>query len=154
MSTVFVLNGANLDRLGTREPEVYGTATLGDLEDLCQAQAKALGLQLVFRQTNNEFELISWLHQAADQKAFVILNAGGWTHTSVAVHDAAKCLTNKWIEVHLSHPDGREPFRRTNFLRPIATASVTGLGVLGYECALKAVANWQQADHNPNQGKE
>lgn len=142
MTSVLILNGPNLDRLGTREPEVYGTMTLADLRDHCQNIAADHSLSVDFRQTNEESQFISWVHETADTNAYAIINAAAWTHTSVAIHDAAKLLTNKWIEVHLSHPDGREPFRQTNYLRPIATASVTGLGVLGYECALRAIATW------------
>jgi 3-dehydroquinate dehydratase-2 len=137
---VFILNGANLNMLGVREPAIYGTATLADLNTRCAAKAAALGLRVDCRQTNAEGELIGWIHAAHTEACAVILNAGGWTHTSVALLDALKILTIPVIEVHLTNPAAREPFRRTSFVAQAATAVVAGLGPMGYELALDAVA--------------
>lgn len=138
--TVLVLNGPNLDRLGSREPTVYGTDTYADLEQLCHQTAQALGLSLEVRQTAAEAELIGWLHEAADRRASVVLNAGAWTHTSIAVRDAAALLAVPWVEVHVSNVYRREEFRRHSYLSDIATGVVVGLGIEGYAAALRYLA--------------
>ena len=135
--TVFVFNGPNLGRLGVREPDIYGSATYDDLVARCQEVAAELGLEVEVRQTDNESELIGWLHDAADASAPVILNAGAWTHTSVAVRDAASQLNAPLIEVHLSNVHARETFRHTSYLSDIATAVVVGMGIEGYAAALR-----------------
>lgn len=138
--TVHVLNGPNLGRLGVREPDIYGSATYADLVARCEEVGKELGLDVDVRQTDTESVLIGWLHDAADEGAQVILNAGAWTHTSVAVRDAASQLTAPLIEVHLSNVHARETFRHTSYLSDIATAVVVGMGIEGYAAALRFLA--------------
>ncbi len=138
--TVLVLNGPNLGRLGVREPDVYGTATYDDLVARCEEVAKEVGLEVDVRQTDDETEMIAWLHAAADDGSAVILNAGAWTHTSVAVRDAASQLAGTLVEVHLSNVHAREPFRRTSYLSDIAAAVVVGMGLEGYAAALRFLA--------------
>jgi 3-dehydroquinate dehydratase-2 len=138
--TVLVLNGPNLGRLGVREPDVYGTATYDDLVELCSKTGAELGLDVEVRQTDDEAEMIGWLHTAADAGSPVVLNAGAWTHTSVAVRDAASQLTAPLVEVHLSNIHAREPFRHTSYLSDIAAAVVMGMGLEGYAAALRYLA--------------
>jgi 3-dehydroquinate dehydratase-2 len=138
--TVLVLNGPNLGRLGVREPDVYGTATYDDLVRRCQQVAKETGLEVDVRQTDDEAEMIGWLHEAADEGSPVILNAGAWTHTSVAVRDAATQLSAPLIEVHLSNVHAREAFRHKSYLSDIAAAVVVGMGLEGYAAALRYLA--------------
>ena len=138
--TVLVLNGPNLGRLGVREPDVYGTATYDDLVELCTKTGAELGLDVEVRQTDDEAEMIGWLHAAADAGSPVVLNAGAWTHTSVAVRDAASQLTAPLVEVHLSNIHAREPFRHTSYLSDIAAAVVMGMGTEGYAAALRFLA--------------
>jgi len=138
--TVLVLNGPNLGRLGVREPDVYGTATYADLIARCEEVAKETGLEVEVRQTDSEPEMIGWLHAAADAGSPVILNAGAWTHTSVAVRDAASQLSAPMVEVHLSNVHAREPFRHTSYLSDIAAAVVVGMGLEGYAAALRYLA--------------
>src|SRR5919199_4762269 len=141
LPTVYVLNGPNLNLLGTREPEVYGADTLDDIAGRLEDRARALGLALEMRQSNHEGHLIDWLHEAqAEGAKAVILNPGGFTHTSVALHDAVKAITTPVIEVHLSNPHARESFRRRSFVAPVARGTIAGLGALGYELALDAAA--------------
>jgi 3-dehydroquinate dehydratase-2 len=140
-ATVFVLNGPNLNLLGTREPELYGRDTLDDIARMLSDRARELGVDLDIRQSNHEGHLIDWLHEAAASGAkAVILNAGGYTHTSVALRDAVAAIAVPVIEVHLSDPAKREPFRRTNCLADVCKQSVTGLGAQGYIHALDAAA--------------
>ena len=140
-ATVFVLNGPNLNLLGSREPEVYGRDTLDDIARMLTDRAGELGLALDIRQSNHEGHLIDWLHEAAAAGAkAVILNAGGYTHTSIALRDAVAAIAVPVIEVHLSDPARREPFRRTNFLAEVCKQSITGLGAHGYILALDAAA--------------
>lgn len=138
--TVLVLNGPNLGRLGVREPDVYGTATYDDLVARCGEVAKETGLEVEVRQTDVESEMIGWLHEAADSGASVILNAGAWTHTSVAVRDAASQLSAPLVEVHLSNVHARETFRHTSYLSDIAVAVVVGMGLEGYAAAIRFLA--------------
>ncbi len=140
-ATVFVLNGPNLNLLGTREPEVYGRDTLDDIAARLSDRAQGLGVSVDIRQSNHEGHLIDWLHEAAASGAkAVILNAGGYTHTSVALRDAISAIDVPVIEVHLSDPAAREPFRHTNFLTDVCKQSITGLGARGYILALDAAA--------------
>ena len=138
---IFVLNGPNLNLLGTREPEIYGTDTFDDIAAELSAQASELGVEVDIRQSNHEGHLIDWLHeaQASGAKA-VILNPGGYSHTSVALHDAVKAITTPVIEVHLSDPDQREPFRHTDLVALAATRLIKGEGARGYSLALDAAA--------------
>jgi 3-dehydroquinate dehydratase-2 len=139
--TIYVLNGPNLNLLGLREPEIYGADTLDDIAGRLEDHARGLGVEVDIRQSNHEGHLIDWLHEANAQGAkAVILNPGGFTHTSVALHDAVKAISVPVIEVHLSNPAARESFRRRSFVAPAAKGTIAGLGALGYELALDAAA--------------
>lgn len=141
MPTIFVLNGPNLNLLGLREPDIYGHDTLDDIAGACEDRARELGFDLEFRQSNHEGHLIDWMHEAnADGAKAVILNAGGYTHTSVALHDAIKSISVPVIEVHLSNPHAREPFRHRSYVGKAACGSIAGFGALGYLLALDAAA--------------
>lgn len=133
---IFVLNGPNLNLLGTREPEIYGSATLEDIYQ--QMKTAAPDAELTFRQTNSEGELVDWVQEASKEAEVLILNAGAYTHTSVALHDALRACEARIIEVHLSNPAAREPFRSTNYVAPCASASIAGFGARGYLMALEA----------------
>ena len=138
---VYVLNGPNLNLLGLREPEIYGADTLDDIAGRLEDKAKALGLAIELRQSNHEGHLIDWLHEAqAKGVKAVLLNAGGFSHTSVALHDAVKAIAVPVIEVHLSNPQARESFRRRSLIAAAATGTIAGFGALGYELALDAAA--------------
>jgi len=140
---VLVLNGPNLNLLGTREPEIYGSDTLDDIAGRLEDRAQELGLRIDLRQSNHEGHLIDWLHEAQARGArAVILNAGALTHTSVALHDAIKAITTPVIEVHLSNPHAREPFRHKSFVSPVARGAIAGFGATGYMLALDAVASF------------
>ena len=139
--TIFVLNGPNLNLLGSREPEIYGSDTLDDIAARLTDRAGELGVDVEIRQSNHEGHLIDWLHEAdASGARAVILNAGGYTHTSVALRDAIAAISVPVIEVHLSDPMTREPFRHTNLLSAVCKQSITGLGAHGYILALDAAA--------------
>ena len=139
--TVFVLNGPNLNLLGTREPRIYGTQTLADIGDMLKQRAKALKLSLDIRQSNHEGVLVDWLHEALAKASAVIINAGGYAHSSIAIRDAVAALPIPVIEVHLSNIYAREGFRRTSLVGQVARGSVVGLGALGYVLALDAAAH-------------
>ena len=141
LPTIYVLNGPNLNLLGTREPEIYGRETLDEIAGRLEDKARPMGLAIDMRQSNHEGHLIDWLHEAnAEGAKAVILNAGGLTHTSVALHDAVKAVAVPVIEVHLSNPQAREPFRRRSYIAAAARGSIAGFGALGYELALDAAA--------------
>ena len=145
MKTAFVLNGPNLNLLGSREPAVYGAQTLADVESLCQRACAANGLQLEFRQSNHEGELIDWIHEAgrlhaAGRLAGVVLNAGAYTHTSIALHDAIKGTGITLIELHISNVHAREAFRHHSWISPVAAGIIVGFGVEGYVLAIEALA--------------
>jgi 3-dehydroquinate dehydratase II len=135
-----VLNGPNLGRLGSREPEVYGSATHADLVAACEQAGSELGLEVEVRQTDDETELVHWLHEAADAGTPVVLNPAAFTHYSYALRDACAAHTAPLIEVHLSNPAARETFRHTSVIAGVATGSITGFGVDSYRLALRAVA--------------
>ena len=137
---MLVLNGPNLSRLGSREPEIYGTATLADVAAACAAAGGQLGLAVDVRQTDDEAELIGWVHHAADQRLPVVLNPAAFTHYSYALRDALAMRTAPLVEVHLSNPAARESFRHTSVVAGVADGSVAGFGVQSYELALRAVA--------------
>ena len=138
---IYVLNGPNLNLLGVRQPEIYGSDTLDDIATRLEDKARALGLQLAIRQSNHEGHLIDWLHEARLEGAkAAILNAGGLSHTSVALHDAVKAIDIPVIEVHLSNPAAREGFRRRSLVGAAAAGTIAGFGALGYELALDAAA--------------
>jgi 3-dehydroquinate dehydratase II len=141
LPTIYVLNGPNLNLLGTREPEIYGADTLDDIANALADQAKGLGLAVEVRQSNHEGHLVDWLHEAnAGGARAVILNAGALTHTSVALHDAVKAIRVPVIEVHLSNPHAREAFRHHSFVSPVARGVIVGFGKLGYQLALDAAS--------------
>src|SRR3954469_14724953 len=138
---IYVLNGPNLNLLGLREPEIYGSDTLDDIAGALEDRARELGLGVDVRQSNHEGHLIDWLHEAGAEGAkAVILNPGGFTHTSVALHDAVKAIDVPVIEVHLSNPHARESFRRRSFVAPVAVGTIAGFGATGYALALDAAA--------------
>lgn len=137
---VLVLNGPNLNLLGTREPSIYGHETLADIETRVTARAADLGLGVDFRQTNGEGELVGWIQEAMGA-AGLILNAGAYTHTSIAIYDALKGLSCPTIEVHLSNIHAREEFRQQSYVSPVAQAGLFGFGIKGYEMALGAMAD-------------
>jgi len=139
-TTVHVLNGPNLGRLGRREPDVYGDTTHDQLVAFIEREAAGLGLQAVVRQSDSEAQLLDWIHLAADAAEPVILNAGGLTHTSVALRDACAELRAPLIEVHISNVHAREEFRRHSYISPVATGVIVGLGVQGYALALRYLA--------------
>lgn len=140
MTAVLILNGPNLDRLGTREPEVYGATTLADIERMCRELASDVGLDVDFRQTNDEAVLVGWLHEAAERAVPVIINPAAFTHYSVAVRDAAAMCTATIIEVHLSNPLKREEFRHTSLISGLAHGTISGFGAHSYLLALQALA--------------
>jgi 3-dehydroquinate dehydratase-2 len=141
LPTIYVLNGPNLNLLGTREPEIYGADTLDDIADRLEDKARALSLRVDVRQSNHEGHLIDWLHEAqAEGAKAVILNGGGLTHTSVALHDAIKAVKVPVIEVHLSNPATRESFRHHSYIGMAAKGTIAGFGALSYELALDAAA--------------
>lgn len=139
MHTVFILNGPNLNLLGSREPEIYGAATLADIEAQARSAAGRLGLELEFRQTNHEGVLIDWIQEAGQRADGLIVNPGAYTHTSVALLDALKAIGVPKIELHLSNIHAREPFRRTSYASPAVDAVIAGLGPWGYCLALDAI---------------
>jgi 3-dehydroquinate dehydratase-2 len=138
--TIYCLNGPNLNLLGEREPAIYGKGTLADLEKYSQEAAATLGASLIFRQSNHEGELVDWIQEARRQAAGLVINAGAYTHTSVAIHDALKVLTIPVVEVHLSNPGVREEFRHKSLVSPAASGVIAGFGSLGYRLAIEAVA--------------
>jgi 3-dehydroquinate dehydratase II len=140
MTRVLVLNGPNLGRLGIREPEVYGSATLDDLAAVCRAAGRPLGLEVEVRQTDDETELIGWVHEAADGRIPVVLNPAAFTHYSYALRDALAMRTAPLVEVHISNPAARERFRHTSVVAGVADGTVAGFGLTSYRLALQAIA--------------
>jgi 3-dehydroquinate dehydratase II len=139
--TIYILNGPNLNLLGTREPEIYGSATLADVEKLCRSTAAKHGLALEFRQTNHEGQIIDWIQEARAKKAAgLIINPAGYTHTSVAILDALLALDTPVIEVHISDIQSREPFRRHSYVSRAARAVISGEGIDGYARAISEIA--------------
>lgn len=137
---IFVLNGPNLNRLGSREPAVYGTATLADIQQACEARTRDLGFTLVFRQTNHEGELIEWVQEAGDSAAALVLNPAGYGHTSVALLDALRTVSIPVVECHLSNPAARESYRRRSYVSEAAAGTVSGFGAFSYTLAIDAAA--------------
>jgi len=137
---IYVLSGPNLNLLGSREPEIYGAATLDEIRALCEAKAGALGQPLVFRQTNHEGELIDWVQEAGRDGAALVLNAAGYGHTSVALHDALRTLSIPIVDCHLSNPAAREDFRQQSYVANVATGVVSGFGPQSYVLAIEAAA--------------
>lgn len=138
---ICILNGPNLNLLGTREPDVYGATTLADIETACRAVATRHKLDVDFRQSNSEGDLVDWIQEAGKSAAGLIINAGAYTHTSVALLDALKAADIPIIEVHLSNIFAREPFRHHSYVSPAATGVICGLGAVGYELAIDAIGS-------------
>lgn len=136
---ILILNGPNLNMLGVREPSIYGTATLADIEQMCRERGKALGFAVDFRQSNHEGQLVDWIQQARQGCDALIINAAAYTHTSIAIHDALKLLSVPIIEVHLSDPKTREKFRHHSYIEPLAALVIAGKGAEGYGQALDAL---------------
>jgi 3-dehydroquinate dehydratase-2 len=140
-NTVYVLNGPNLNLLGLREPEIYGTDTLDDVAGMLEDRAKELGLEIEMRQSNHEGHLIDWMHEAfAEGAKAIIINPAAYTHTSIALFDCIKSITTPVIEVHISDPSKREEFRHVSYVGMAATKTIQGLGVKGYLVALDFAA--------------
>jgi 3-dehydroquinate dehydratase-2 len=144
MRRVLVINGPNLGRLGSREPDVYGTATHADLAEIAKTAGQDLGLAVEVRQTDDEAELIGWVHEAADASTPLVLNPAAFTHYSYALRDALAMRTAPLIEVHLSNPAAREPFRHLSVVSGVADGTIAGFGMLSYRLALQAVAEMTQ----------
>ena len=145
MTSAYVLNGPNLNLLGMRDPEIYGKATMADVERSCREVAEELGWTLEFRQTNREGELVDWIQEAGAAQSHgeaigVVLNAAAYTHTSIAIHDAISGSKARVIELHISNVHRREPFRHVSYVSPVAAGIIVGLGVAGYPLALYALA--------------
>jgi len=138
---ILVLNGPNLNMLGEREPEIYGRTTLAEIEAECRKAAARLGLELDFRQSNLEGELVAWIQEARTSAAGIVINAAAFTHTSVAILDALKLVTGPVIELHISNPLNREPFRRRSYVTPAAAGLICGFGPHGYVLALEGMAH-------------
>jgi 3-dehydroquinate dehydratase II len=142
---VHILNGPNLNLLGTREPDIYGSATLADIETACRAHAEALGLDIVFRQSNHEGELVDWIQAAGREADALVLNPAAYGHTSVALHDALKAVDLPVVEVHLSQPAAREAFRAHSYVSLAASGTISGFGadsyILGLEAAARLIAS-------------
>ncbi|MEJ6594822.1 type II 3-dehydroquinate dehydratase [Parasphingorhabdus sp.] len=137
--TIFVLNGPNLNMLGMREPEVYGSETLDEIAGQIEDHAQTLGFDVDIRQSNHEGHLVDWLHEAAAKDAHaIILNAGALTHTSLSLSDAIKAISTPVIEVHISNPAAREEYRHKSFIAPVAKGTICGFGAFGYQLALDA----------------
>jgi 3-dehydroquinate dehydratase II len=136
--TIYILNGPNLNLLGTREPEIYGTTTLADVEALCAGKCKGAGYSLSFHQSNIEGEIVDQIQEAGRKGSAVLINAAAYTHTSVAIYDTLKTLNIPIIEVHISQPASREAFRQISFIAPIATGSISGFGTNSYLLAIDA----------------
>ena len=145
MTTVFVLNGPNLNLLGTREPQTYGHASLKDVERLCRESAERHRLGVEFRQSNHEGQLVDWIQEAINGASGIVINPGAYTHTSVAILDALKMVKHPIIELHISNPHKREAFRHHSYVTFAATALICGLGVAGYPLAVDAMADLLEA---------
>ena len=137
---VLVLNGPNLNMLGTREPQTYGSQTLADIERMATEEGKALGLEVTCRQSNLEGELVTWIQQALGAFDAIVINPGAYSHTSIAIHDAFRAVSLPVVEVHLSNIYTREPFRHHSYVSPVALGVICGLGATGYKLALRALA--------------
>lgn len=139
--SILILNGPNLNLLGTREPEIYGSLTLDDIEDMCRERAERLGVTIDFRQTNSEGELVTWIQRAKGENDGIILNAAAYSHTSIAIHDALAAVELPTIEVHLSNIFKREAFRHHSHVSAVARGVICGFGARGYVLALDALAD-------------
>lgn len=144
MTRVLVLNGPNLSRLGSREPDVYGVATYDELAACCRSTGEEIGFEVDVRQTDDEAELIGWLHEAADRRVPVVLNPAAFTHYSYAIRDACSLRTAPLIEVHLTNPASREEFRHTSVVAGVADGTIAGFGIESYALALRALSTLVQ----------
>jgi len=140
-STIFVLNGPNLNALGKREPGIYGGQTLADIEAMCKAEGRALGFEVDFRQSNHEGVLVDWLHEAGEKAAGVAVNPGAYGHTSIAMHDAIRAIAVPVVELHLSNIHAREEFRHKSMIAPAVKGVICGFGAQSYILALHALKN-------------
>ncbi len=140
-STFFVLNGPNLNALGKREPGIYGGHTLADIEALCKAEGEKLGFSVDFRQSNHEGDLVDWIHEGGDTAAGIAINAGAYTHTSIALHDAIRAIKVPVVELHLSNVHAREEFRHTSMIAPAVKGVICGFGAHSYILALHALSS-------------
>ncbi len=147
---IVVLNGPNMDQLGLREPETYGSRTYQDLVALCEHEGKTRGWSVTCRQSAHEGELVDWIHESGREAAALIINAAAYTHTSVALRDALACLTIPVIEIHISNPNAREDFRRKNLLSDVVTATLAGFGLDGYTMAFSGVEILLHEAANPS----
>jgi 3-dehydroquinate dehydratase-2 len=136
---IYILNGPNLNLLGQREPHIYGTQTLADVEDLCASTASKYGAQIIFRQSNAEHDLINWIHEARETALAIIINPAALTHTSIAIHDALAACACPIVEVHISNIHAREEFRHHSYVSSLAKAVIAGCGVRGYQFAIESV---------------
>ena len=152
MTTVLILNGPNLGRLGSRQPEIYGSGTLADVAVACTDLGAELGLMVDLRQTDDEAELIGWVHEAADLRLPVIINPAAFTHYSYALRDALAMRTAPLVEVHLSNPAARESFRHTSVVSGVADGTIAGFGMQSYQLALRAVARLLEHSPGPEPG--
>jgi 3-dehydroquinate dehydratase II len=150
---IFILNGPNLNLLGTREPGVYGAASLADIERDCAAAGKRLGLAVDFRQTNHEGVLVDWIQEAMGAARGIVINPGAYTHTSVALHDAIRAVGLPVIEVHISNIFARESFRHHSYVSPVAVGTICGLGPQGYVLALEAMQTLTAGDKTKSKRK-
>jgi 3-dehydroquinate dehydratase II len=141
MKPIYILNGPNLNMLGLREPETYGSETLQELHERCLAKAKSLAAAIDFRQSNHEGELVTWIQDAREKACGIIVNAGAYTHTSIAIQDALRAAEVPVVEVHLSNIFRREPFRHTSYVSPVAMGVICGFGPKGYELAIDVLAS-------------
>lgn len=139
MRRLLILNGPNLNKLGSREPEIYGTDTLSDIENMCRQKAQEFNFDIDFRQTNNESQLIEWIQDPPRETLGLIINAAAFTHTSLAIHDALKMCGIPTIEVHLSNPAAREEYRHFSYISPVASGVISGFGAMSYDLAVCAM---------------
>lgn len=144
--TIYILNGPNLNLLGQREPELYGSDSLDTIEARCEALVREHGFSLKFLQSNHEGELIDWVQEARQSACGVIINAGAYTHSSIALHDALVMLTQPVLELHLTNIHRREAFRHQSFISPVARGVICGFGALGYELSVQALLRWVKED--------
>ncbi|MFO7253390.1 MAG: type II 3-dehydroquinate dehydratase [Actinomycetes bacterium] len=152
MRQVLVLNGPNLGRLGSREPDVYGTSTFEDLVELCRGAGREVGLSVEVRQTDDEAELVKWVHEAADARIPIVLNPAAFTHYSYALRDALAQRTAPLVEVHISNPAAREEFRHTSVVAGVATGTIAGFGLYSYVLALHAIARLLRDEETRGEG--
>ncbi|MEM9356975.1 MAG: type II 3-dehydroquinate dehydratase [Pseudomonadota bacterium] len=142
---ILILNGPNLNRLGQREPQIYGTTTLSDVEQMCRERAERRGHKILFHQSHREYEIIEWIHDGIDSASGIIINPAAFTHTSVAILDALNMFDRPIIELHISNPHKREAFRHVSYVANAATGSICGLGVNGYPLAVDAMIDLLEA---------